>query len=65
MGQTGEQGTTAIQGFNTVEATNAGARELSDAVFWEEWGLWDFIDVVEDIRKVYTQWGRGKPESDS
>jgi rubrerythrin len=57
IGPTGEQRTTAIYGFNTVEATNAGARVLSHAVF-EEGGLSEFIDAVEDIRHVYTEWER-------
>jgi predicted RNA-binding Zn-ribbon protein involved in translation (DUF1610 family) len=48
--------------INLARATGEGARVLTDTVF-QELGLSDFIDVVEDIRKVYTESGRGKLES--
>jgi hypothetical protein len=65
MEQTGEQESPENNVLNIVEATGAGARVLSNAMF-EEGGLWgDFIDVVEDIRQVSMEWERVKPESDS
>jgi hypothetical protein len=49
--------------INLTVAADEGAKVLSLAVF-EEWGLSDFIEEVEDIRVVSTESGRGALESD-